>query len=108
MSSHEVPPEQIFEYRLVRITYVNRIEYEDGPGSLRNIVSDEYKYVIDEWTGNDAFGKELVEDGYWVNRPIEYDDYSETSYRLERRASSASPWKYFGYLTLHSPYDDRY
>ncbi len=90
-----------FEYRLVRLTYMNRIEYEDGPGSLMNIVSDEPRWsTIRTWPDEDEqFGERLVKEGV----PFSLSDSAEGgridySYELQRRADVSAEWEYVGHV----------
>lgn len=89
-----------YEYRLVRLTYVNRLEYEDGPGSLTNVVSGEpQKRTLRIWHDRDEnFGKGLVAHGFKSYALISSseDGWIEYSYRLERRLenSADAEWEY--------------
>ena len=47
-------------YRLVKKTYMSRVEFEDGPGSLQNIVADVYNQVVKTWSEPAGRPKDVV------------------------------------------------
>ncbi|MDB5266409.1 MAG: hypothetical protein JWN89_224 [Parcubacteria group bacterium] len=87
------------EYRLIETEYRNRIEYEDGPGSLQNIVSDKRERILDRGTWSDESSTEdLIR--YCVEYCIPHRRLEgpvgmyEYNYFLEYRKSSAVEWEY--------------
>jgi len=91
-----------FVYKLTEITYRNRVEWEDGHGSLQNIVSDETRRtVISTWENmNDSFGEKLLKEGdpTLVLLPTSDGGHIEYSYVLERRELKGTEWEFVGYL----------
>jgi hypothetical protein len=94
-----------FDYRLLAITYRNRVEYEDGPGSLKNIVSDVSQRVFRFWEDADEnFGTRFLNNTYVEDLSLETDSddgWYQYSYRLERKAKEDSEWKFVGFLDKH-------
>lgn len=76
----------IFRYRLIQTTYKQRMEWEDGPGSLRNIVSDVSERVVAHWIGYIDLGRYIYSD--------DPDGWCDFSYRIERKAKGAVAWEY--------------
>lgn len=79
-------PETIFKYRLIETTYKQRIEWEDGPGTLRNIVSDVSERIVKIWLGNKNISRYI-----YPNQPDGWVDYS---YHVERKAKGAYAWEH--------------
>ncbi|MBP7741341.1 MAG: hypothetical protein KA104_01450 [Candidatus Pacebacteria bacterium] len=79
-------PETIFKYRLIETTYRQRVEWEDGPGSLRNIVSDVSERIVAIWVGYKNIARFI-----YPNQPDGWEDYS---YHIERKAKGAYAWEY--------------
>lgn len=94
-----------FDYRLIKITYVQRIEYEDGPGSLRNVVSDDYHEIVNTWEDQgEEYRAWIIENNGWL-RPDE-DDGGRTTYSYKlvcRPSGSTEEWKYAGHVTSPEP-----
>ena len=93
--TNEYPADQIFDYQLIEITYSSpRIVWEDGHGSLPNIVSDEWERLIATWSNQtEEFGDNLVKDGdprliLWPHR----------NYTLQRKTQGEEEWEYVGRL----------
>jgi hypothetical protein len=99
-----------FEYQLVEKVYNNRIAYEDGPGSLQNIVADCRESVRATWTNEDeVFGGRLIENGSRLCRRDSSDGRTEYSYWLMRRPQGAdqAEWKFVGAVYRpNEPNDD--
>jgi hypothetical protein len=76
----------VFKYRLIETTYRQRIEWEDGPGTLRNIVSDVSERIVKIWVGNKNISRFI-----YPNQPDGWEDYS---YRIERKAKGAYAWEH--------------
>ena len=91
------------EYRLIETEYRNRIEYEDGPGSLQNIVSDESRRLVGEGTIREGASKEEMTSRVQHLIPYQGQDYGlgmyDYSYTLEAREKGATEWEYVD--TLH-------
>lgn len=79
-------PETIFKYRLIETTYRQRIEWEDGPGSLRNIVSDVSERIVKIWIGHKDISRFIY--------PNQSDGWEDYSYRIERKAKGAYAWEH--------------
>ena len=101
-----------FSFRLIKYTYRNRIQYDDGPGSFRHIVADESSHV--RWERHnlpESFGTSLLEHGITgeVDSP---DGWHEYRYVVERQATGTDEWKYVGDIRkdkvrdINAPYDD--
>lgn len=91
-----------FDYRLTETIYTNRVEWEDGPGSLQNIVADKSApRVMCEWQKKDeAFGKNLMR-FHMLDLPDDSPDgHVEYSHMLERRPSGMAEgaWNFVGFL----------
>jgi hypothetical protein len=89
------------QYRLIEITYKNRIEWEDGPGSLQNIVSDVIqKKVLVTWSKERPTVRKPDADGYYFFPRSYFDDdptgWYEFGYRVECRADDTSEWQFEG------------
>ena len=87
------------EYRLIETEYRNRIEYEYGPGSLQNIVSDKRKRILDRGAqSDDTSTEDLIR--YCVAYCIPHRRLEgpvgmyEYSYILEYRKGSVDEWEY--------------
>ncbi len=97
-------------YRLTRRTYRNRIEHEDGPGSLQNIVQDETRSRFREWSEPDGTSKEDVTRR--AQRMIPYLEYEDTwveeTYWLESQKDDSSEWQFVTvlYPTFEPDRDD--
>lgn len=101
----------MFDYRLIQATYRNRIEYEDGPGSLQNIVSDVSERVLYTWNNeSENFGKELLKDGLSGLPRGSVDGFYDYNHKLERRPSGddTGEWKYVGFVKPARWDDDDY
>src|SRR3989344_3461512 len=65
-----------FSFRLIKYTYRNRIQYDDGPGSFRHIVADESSHV--RWERHnlpESFGtSQLEEQTKYHERELEYEE----------------------------------
>lgn len=88
-------------YRLVKYTYVSRLEWEDGPGSLENVVEDRTDRVVKEWTRPDDESTQVAIRYAEHFIPCRYDledPRIEESYMLERRKDSSSEWEYVDYF----------
>ena len=81
---------QIFKFRLIETTYRQRVEWEDGPGSLRNIVSDKSERIVALWVGYKDLDRYIY--------PNEPDGWYDYSYRIERKAKGALAWEYHRYV----------
>ena len=94
-------------YRLTKNTYVARVEWEDGPGSLQNVVEDVTRRVVKERSGKDGT-EEKSEIRYaqaYVPHLYEFDDPRiEESYTLERHNDGSSEWEYVE--TFHPKFVD--
>ncbi len=93
--------------RLVRNTYVDRVEYEDGPGSLQNVVQDVSRKVTKEWNVPDDTSSEVLifSIKHYIPNIYEFDDPRiEESYTLERRKDDSSEWEYVH--TFHPKFVD--
>lgn len=87
------------EYRLIETEYKNRIEYEDGPGSLKNIVSDKKKRILDRGVqSHESSTEDLIR--YCVAYCIPHRRLKgpvgmyEYSYILEYRKGGVDEWEY--------------
>jgi hypothetical protein len=102
--------EPTFTYRLVKTTYRNQIEYEDGPGSLQNIVSDSSSHIIRVWKNmGEDFGSWILEEGLPGLPRSESLGWVEYSYKLERRpTNSYEHWRLVGFLNpeAYDEYDE--
>jgi len=99
-TQEKIMSELTFTYRLTQVTYRNRIEYEDGPGSLQNVVSDSSSHVIRVWENQgEVFGTWLLEDGVPGLSRGTPDGWIEYSYKLERcLTGDENKWKLVGFL----------
>ncbi len=90
-----------YTYRLTEITYRQRTEWDDGPGSFKHIVSDESKAVMKIWQEKDEdFGDHLIKHGDY-NLTLLSDSscgWYSYNYLLERKKSDDDDWEYVGYL----------
>lgn len=98
-------------YRLTRRTYRNRIEYEDGPGSLQNVVQDETRSRFREWDESDGTSEKDVTNR--AKRMIPYMEYEdswiEEAYWLESRKDNSREWQFVTVLYptfAPDPWDD--
>lgn len=92
---------ETFDYRLIEKEYKNRIENEDGPGSLQNIVSDTRTRVVEKWYQEDSsFGDSVLAGNVYGLRLEEdsADGYYEFAYFLERKRCDEEEWRYVGHL----------
>lgn len=92
---------ELFEYRLVKDTYRAKLVYDDGPGSMRDVVHVKIgSAVISEWGyADEEFGERLLQlgdGGLRLEREPADGSYA-FSYRLERRVSG-DEWEYVGHL----------
>jgi hypothetical protein len=101
-----------YEYRIIEKVYRNRVEYEDGPGSLTNIVSDELpNRELKRWTSmSEEFGDEILKDGVkrWecMLRASDPDGRVDRSYWLERRVSGSNEeWRFLGTVRSNTSSD---
>ena len=91
-------PDQIVEVRLVSTYYSNSLEWEDGPGSIQNVVSDDRTSrwqlgrmplaEAEAMTKNqlyDEFGFDLEDDSA--------DGFEEFWHRLEYRDPETGKWR---------------
>src|SRR5688572_18886948 len=84
--------------RLTTTYYSNRLEWEDGPGSLRNVVSDtsnDYEY-LDRMTLAEAesLTRADLEEGYLVYfQEDSADGWEEFSYKLEYFDPATRKWR---------------
>lgn len=98
---------KLFDYQLVEHYYRNRIEWEDGPGSLQNVVSDERIRVIRTWENRDEdFGRQLITDGFSGLRCNSPDGWHEYSYRLQRRSAEGGEWALVDFISPPEPDPD--
>ena len=85
----------LFKYRIVKTTYRSRTEWEDGPGSLTNIVSDieESFYVCGPY-------KEPRSKNEWgtVRSKCEYSSWISYTSKVERWDYLKEEWIYFTYI----------
>ena len=96
----------LFDYRLVENYYRNRIEWEDGPGSLRNIVSDMRTRVVRTWARqSEDFEHRLTTIGLHGLQQNSADGWHEYLYQLERRSSADEEWKFVGFVTPQPDFD---
>lgn len=90
---------QVFQYRLVQKHYRNSIQWEDGPGSLQNVVSKVRTRVVRSWDRRDEeFARSIIKSGLTGLELDSDDGWDEYSYHLERRATSTESWKYVGHV----------
>lgn len=87
----------LFEYRLVEHSYHNVIEWEEGPGSMQNIVSDKDSRVVRTWKNRDEdFGNQLTASGLPGLQCDSDDGRDEYRYYLERRPIIGGEWQFVG------------
>ena len=100
----------MYDYRLIQSTYRQRIEYEDGPGSLQNIVSDVSHRVLYKWKNeSEDFGKVLLKEGLSGLPRNSSDGRYDYNHKLERRLTGAtSEWEYVGFINARKSHDDDY
>lgn len=99
----------VFEYRLVEHHYRNKVQWEDGPGSLQNIVSNVRTRVVRTWEKrSEDFARNLLASGLTGLEPDSDDGRDEYSYYLERRSVSTEDWKFIGIVKAKPDPDDRY
>jgi hypothetical protein len=90
--------ETLVKVRLVTTYYHNRLEWEDGPGSLRNVVSgtsNEYE-DLDEMTLAEAesLTKSDLETDYYIEfEEDSADGWDEYSYKLEYLDPATGKWR---------------
>lgn len=97
----------MIEYRIVKTTYRNSIELEDGPGSLRNIVARKSEKVI--WSYQypekdcDSFEKEIRKDGFHMIPLVddESDGWVQYSYELQKKTEGSTEWKYVQFINAN-------
>ncbi len=98
-----------FDYRLTEKVYESRVEWEDGAGSLQNIVTDKSEpQVIFAWREKDEnFGRNLMK-SHSLNLPEDSSDgRTEYTHTLERRLSGTEDaWKFLGFLYPHDEDDE--
>lgn len=87
------------EVRLTETSYSNRLEWEDGPGSLRNVVSDStrHRYDLGSMTLDEAnaFTKSDAEEELGIYfQEDSADGFEEYNYKLEYRDSATNQWHY--------------
>jgi len=89
----------IYDYRLIEKVYCNRIENEDGPGSLQNVISSEKIRIIKKWTEQkEDFGVQLIENHSLDLSEDSDDGFIEFSHLLERRRCGSDKWEFVGCL----------
>lgn len=90
---------KLFDYQLVEHYYRNRTEWEDGPGSLKNIVSDKRTRVVRTWgKRSEDFGHQLIQTGLTgLNRDSD-DGRDQYAYYLERRPVAGGEWRLVGFV----------
>ena len=90
--------EATYKIRLVTTHYSNRLEWEDGPGSLQNVVSDashEYR-SLDRLTlaEAEALTKSDIEDGYgYYLENDSHGGFEEFSHKLEYLDTENGKWR---------------
>jgi hypothetical protein len=91
----------MMNYRLTRRTYRNRIEREDGSGSLQNVVQEESRSRFREWSQSDEVSKEdVIRRAERMIPHVEYEDsWIEEAYWLESRKDDSSEWHFVTVLT---------
>ena len=87
------------QIRLTEISYTNRLEWEDGPGSLQNVVSDSSKrrYDLGSMTMEEAnaLTRSEVEEEVGIDFEVDSaDGFEEYSYRLERLDPATGHWHF--------------
>ncbi len=101
------------KYRLIRNVYVDRVQHEDGPGSLMNVVQDVRRGVHREWSLSDETPEKSAIRYAEAHVPVRYSDEDpriEETYTLERHKDDSCDWEYV--TTLHpkvvddQPYED--
>jgi hypothetical protein len=98
-----------FDYQLVEHYYRNRMEWEDGPGSLQNIVSDEHIRVIRTWDNRDEdFGNRLIQSGLSGLECDSDDGWEQYSYYLKRRPIAGGEWRLVGFVEAKPDSDHEY
>lgn len=99
----------LFDYRVVETTYRNRIENEDGPGSLENIVSDTSTRVMWERKSEAEDFRDYLRTTGVSGEEGSADGFIEYSYTLERRpAGTSNEWKFSAHLKVKRQDDDWY
>ena len=99
-------------YKLTKNIYVSRIEWEDGPGSLENVVEDVTRRVMKEWSMADGTPEKSVirYAEHYIPKRYDFDDPRiEESYILERRKDDSSEWEYVEFFLpkfVGEDYDD--
>lgn len=98
----------LFDYRLVENYYRNRMEWEDGPGSLQNVVSDKRIRVVRTWDKRDEdFAHRLIKSGLTGLEQDSLDGWRQYSYHLERLEEGR--WRFMGTVdALSDPEDEWY
>ncbi|HEX7651415.1 MAG TPA: hypothetical protein VF439_01730 [Candidatus Paceibacterota bacterium] len=86
----------MFHYRLIeRLESKSRIRYDEKPGSFRYADSGHRTRdrVLNEWSGDEDFGKELVRDLRQEGECVPQGEGE--SYHIERRKSDSARWEFF-------------
>jgi hypothetical protein len=88
------------QWKLTQRTYGRRVEWEDGHGSLQNIVEDMSMGRPRVWHEPDEKPKDRVLRGAQARIPrIEYEDtWNEEVYWLECRKDDSSKWEFVDVL----------
>jgi len=91
------------QVRLIKTSYSNRLEWEDGPGSLRNVVSDSSKrrYDLGSMTLEEAntFSRSDVEEELGIYfEEDSADGFEEYSYKLEYLDPATNQWRLIKFL----------
>lgn len=95
--------EQTVKVRLTKTSYSNRLEWEDGPGSLQNVVSDSsnYRYDLGNMALEEAKGlsRSDVEEALGIEFEEDSDDgFEEYSYKLEYLDPATGKWRLVDFL----------
>lgn len=97
----------LFDYRVIETTYRNRIENEDGPGSLENIVSDTSTRIMWERKNEAEDFRDYMRKTGVSGSEGSADGFIEYSYTLERRpAGTSDEWTFAGNLKVKRQDDD--
>jgi hypothetical protein len=93
-----------FTYRLVEVATWQSVEWENGPGSLQNVVSDSSGSILRQWHDMpDDYGvsllSEVKEDFPHLFRDFSFDGETEYEYQLERSPTGDNhAWKFVGFV----------
>ena len=93
------PNTTLVKVRLVTTYYRNRLEWEDGPGSLRNVVSDDSKEYTALGEMTQAEAEALTQSDLEVYHAVYFendsaDGFEEYWYALEYFDADRQKWRY--------------